>query len=114
MAMFVAWIPMVDSDERPAVDDIAGVFGDRAAQYWDGAKLLGQEVARSVGRAPDDPAWDIYLFYPPEAVWPATGALPTAPRFVTQSGGHVIVTDHGRAEIAGDNAELGAVLARRP
>ena len=125
MTMFVAWIPMLDNDERPAADEMSTTFTTRAtSQYWDGKQLLGKEVAKSLHL--DDVAWDIYLFYPPGAVWTDAG-LPPSPRVVVQGMGHVIATKgllpargdaqslppkaRDRADIVGENADLGAVLA---
>ena len=61
---------MVDGDDRPAAEDMTATFGDKAIpQFWDGELLLGKEVSRSIGIEPERAAWDIYLFYPPDAEW---------------------------------------------
>ncbi len=122
---------MLDSDEREAADAISIMFRDAAVpQFWDGNQLLGKAVARSVG-APTWVAWDIYLFYRPDAEWTDAGlpvpaaalaqagnekgggviaALGTLPARGDQSG--VPESLEGRAVMAGSHAELPALLAQ--
>jgi hypothetical protein len=123
----VVWIPMLDSDERPAADDISAMFADVAVpQFWDGEKKLGLEVSRSFGDEPDRAAWDVYLFYPPEAEWTDAG-LPRAEKAIAQSMGVVIgvkgtlppkgdqsdVPEWGKGafDVVGEQPELGALLS---
>lgn len=118
---------MLDSDERPAADQMSALFAPASVpQFWDGEKLLGLEVSRSFGiegRA----AWDIYLFYPPDAEWTDAG-LPPAEKAIAQSMSVVIgvkgtlpprgdqsrVPDwgKGRVDVVGEQTELAALLAR--
>jgi hypothetical protein len=90
----VVWIPMLDSDERPAAVEVSAMFRDAVPQFWDGAQLLGKEVARSVG-APSWVAWDVYLFYGPGAEWTDAGLPPPAAALAqagTGEGGGVVAT----------------------
>jgi hypothetical protein len=127
----VAWIPMLDSDERGAADRSSALFrGGGVAQFWDGEQLLGVEVARSLGMG-SWVAWDIYLFYGPEAQWTDAGLPPPAAALAqagSDRGGGVAAmkgtlpprgdqsvlpeTLRGRLVLAGDHAELPALLAR--
>jgi hypothetical protein len=80
---------MLDSDERPAAEAMSAMYADvPVPQFWDGEKLLGREVSRSFGTT-GRAAWDIYLFYPPDAEWTDAG-LPPAEKAIAQSGGGVI------------------------
>lgn len=94
-------------------------------QFWDGEKLLGKEVSRSLGIEPERAAWDIYLFYPPDAEWTETG-LPPPAKVIAQSGGAVVGAKgtlppkgdqtrlprwyEGRADVVGEQSELAALL----
>jgi hypothetical protein len=126
----VVWIPMLDSDERPAADEASGLFGDAGLpQFWDGEQRLGVEVARSVG-APTWVAWDVYLFYRPGAEWTDAGLPPPDAALAQASnerGGGVIAARGtlpprgdqagvperlaGRAVMAGTYAELAPLLS---
>ena len=127
----IVWIPMLDSDERPAAVRASEMFGDAGvAQFWDGTQLLGKEVARSVG-APQWVAWDIYLFYGPGAEWTDAGLPPPDAALAQASngrGGGVVAARgtlpprgdqsvlprwlEGRAVVAGSYADLPRLLAR--
>jgi hypothetical protein len=100
----IAWIPMLDSDERPAAVEASAMFrASRVPQLWDGARRLGVEVGRSVG-APGWTAWDIYLFYEPGAEWTEAG-LPRPAAWLAQAGGRV-VAGIGTLPARGDQAAL--------
>jgi hypothetical protein len=115
---------MLDSDERPAAEAMTSRFADKPIpQLWDGERLLGKEVSRSLGL--DRIAWDIYLFYPPGAEWTDAGIPPPA-KVLAQWLGGVIATKGtlppkgdqspvpkayaDRVDIVGDPAELAALL----
>jgi len=104
------------------------VFADvPVPQFWDGKKRLGLEVSRSFGIEPDRAAWDIYLFYPPEAEWTDAG-LPPAEQAISQSMSVVIgmkgtlpprgdqsrVPEWGKGyvDVVGEQSELGTLLAQ--
>ena len=100
----IAWIPMLDSDERPAAVEVSAMFrAARVPQLWDGARRLGAEVGRSVG-APGWTAWDIYLFYDPGAEWTDAG-MPPPSAWLAQAGG-VLVAGIGTLPAVGDQAAL--------
>jgi len=118
---------MLDSDDRASADEMSASFADVGVpQFWDGRKLLGWEVSRSFGMT-DHAAWDIYLFYPPEAEWTDAG-LPPAEKAIAQARGGVIgikgtlppkgdqssVPDWGEGvvDVVGDPAELADLLGQ--
>jgi hypothetical protein len=104
----VVWIPMLDGDELPAAREASAQLAARdVPQYWDGAQLLGKQVAHSVG-APDWTAWDIYLFYPPGARWTDQGPPPPAAVLAQVAG--VVVAAPGTLPAVGDPARLPEAL----
>jgi hypothetical protein len=124
--VIVAWIPMLDSDDRDAAVAMTSVYADRSIpQFWDGEQLLGLEVSRSMGIEVDRAAWDIYLFYPPGAEWTDAGMPPPA-KVIAQSMSVVIGAKgtlppkgdqsrvpewaQGRADVVGEQSELAALL----
>lgn len=126
MHQVIVWIPMLDSDERPAAARASEMFEPAGVpQLWDGAQRLGKEVGRSVGAAPWI-AWDIYLFYDEGAEWTAAG-LPRPAAVLGQAGGKVVAGIgtlpprgdqsalpewlKGRAVVVGAHADLPRLLA---
>jgi hypothetical protein len=118
---------MLETDERADADEMSASFADAGIpQFWDGKKLVGWEVSRSFGMT-DRAAWDIYLFYPPEAEWTGAG-LPPAEKAIAQARGGVIgikgslppkgdqsnVPEWGKGmvDIVGDPAELADLLSQ--
>ena len=102
------------------------MFADKPIpQFWDGQRLLGKEVSRSLGADATHASWDIYLFYPPGAEWTDAG-IPTPAKVIVQAMGVVIgakgtlpakgdqshVPDwaRGRADVVGEQPELGTLL----
>jgi hypothetical protein len=80
---------MLDDDELPDAERAADAMRDRSvAQFWDGDKKYGTEVARSLG-VTGWIAWDVYLFYPPGARW-ADDGMPKPEAVLAQAGGVVI------------------------
>ncbi len=60
---------MNSSDNYEAAQQAIKKFNDpRVKQFYDSQRLLGRTIAKSLGHC-DELAWDIYLFYPPQAVW---------------------------------------------
>jgi hypothetical protein len=117
---------MLDSDDRLAAEEMTSTYADKPIpQFWDGERLLGKEVSRSLGVAPTHASWDIYLFYPPDAEWTDAG-LPPPEKVIAQAMGVVIGAKGtlppkgdqtrvpewaaGRADVVGEQSELGALL----
>ena len=117
---------MLDSDERAAAEKMSATYADVAVpQFWDGEKLLGWEVSRSFG-INNRAAWDIYLFYPPDAEWTEAGLPPPEKALAQAQGGvigikgtlppkgdqtHVPEWGKGLVDIVGDPSELAALLS---
>lgn len=117
---------MLDSDERPAAEEMTSTYADKTIpQFWDGERLLGKEVSRSLGVDSTHASWDIYLFYPPGAEWTDAG-LPPPEKVIVQAMGVVIGAKgtlppkgdqtrvpkwaEGRADVVGEQPELGELL----
>jgi hypothetical protein len=105
MHVIVAWIPMLGGDDR-AAGEAASVQFPAAAQFWDGEKKLGAEVAHSIG-ADDWTAWDIYLFYPPGARW--DDHLPAPAAALAQVKGVVVGT---KGDVVGSQDDITGLLDR--
>jgi len=121
---------MLGGDDATAASQASERFRDRAVpQFWDGERLAGKEVSRSIGEQ-TRVAWDVYLFYRADAEWTEAGIPPPDAALAQvglRDGGGVVATPgtlpargdqsrlpsflEGRAVIVGDNAELPALLA---
>jgi hypothetical protein len=117
---------MLDSDDRDSAVEMTATFADKPVpQFWDGERLLGKEVSRSLGVDATHASWDIYLFYPPGAEWTDAG-LPPPAKVIAQAMGVVIggkgtlppkgdqselpTWAEGRADVVGEQPELGQLL----
>lgn len=117
---------MLDSDERPSAEAMTSMYADKPIpQFWDGERLLGKEVSRSLGIDPSRISWDIYLFYSPDAEWTDAG-LPPPAKVIAQTMGAVVGAKgtlppkgdqsripswaEGRADVVGEVSELGELL----
>ena len=122
----VAWIPKLAGDDLEDARAASRAFDAAGVpQYWDGKELLGDEVARALGTSAMGPAWDAYLFYPPDARWDEH--LPPPSVVLAQMAGVVVANKgalpaHGdanvlpaalrdRADVVGEQPELPALLA---
>ena len=127
MPTIVVWIPMLDADDRDAAVEMTAMFADKPIlQFWDGERLLGKEISRSLGDDSSRAAWDIYLVYAPDAEW-SDGGLPPASKVLLQAQGVVIAAKGtlpakgdqsalpawaaGRADVVGEQSELGNLLS---
>lgn len=117
---------MLDADERPSAEARTSLYADKPIpQFWDGERLLGREVSRSLGIDPSKVSWDIYLFYSPDAEWSDAG-LPPPSKVIVQAMGVVLGAKgtlppkgeqsrmprwaEGRADVVGEQSELGELL----
>jgi hypothetical protein len=117
---------MVETDDRDSAVEMTSTYADKPIpQFWDGERLLGFEVSRSLGIEVDKASWDIYLFYPPDAEWTDAG-LPPPDKVIAQAMGGVIGAKgtlppkgdqsrlpkwaEGRADVVGEQSELPALL----
>lgn len=117
---------MLESDDRASAVEMTRTYSDKPVpQFWDGERLLGMDVSRSLGIEADKASWDIYLLYPPGAEWTDAG-LPPPEKVIVQAMGVVIGGKgtlpprgdqsrtpkwaEGRADVVGEQSELGNLL----
>jgi hypothetical protein len=74
---YVVWVPMFRGAERDVPKATTELPDVRARHYWDGESQLVNGYQRTLKF--DEPAWDIFLLYSPEARW--DGELPPPPAF---------------------------------
>lgn len=108
---FVVWIPILDDDARTAAVAASEAFrGVAAPQYWDTEQRLGRGVA--LGLAIEDwVAWDIFLFYAPDAVWTDVG--PPAPAAVLAQAPDGVIAFKGTLPREGEAVQLPPALRDR-
>ena len=74
---YVTWVPMFRGREADVPKASTEVPDWRAAHFWDGGSVLTRQVRQTLGL--NEPAWDIFLLYGPEAKW--EGDQPPAPSY---------------------------------
>lgn len=113
----IVWIPMRPTDDAEALDRAAGLAAsDRVHQFFDGSKLAGRAFGRAAFPGFTSPAWDVYLFYGPDARW--VGAQPPTParrlaQFLGPDRRPTVASEldeDGRPVPLGPGARLGALL----
>lgn len=97
---------MLDADEGSEVPFASRSIGV-TPQYFDGEKRLGLALARRYGF--EQPLWDVFLFYGPDAVWTDDG--PPLPELVLAQAGGVIVATRGVLPPIADQSKLLPELA---
>lgn len=66
------FLPMLEEDAAGPAREMALTLQDsRVTQLWDQERKLGELVSRTLGLS--ETAWDVYLLYPPGAVWEGSG-----------------------------------------
>ena len=78
LRLFVIWEPILPKDGVDALDDSSEMVQDewRALQFWDPNAESGKRIKRQFDLKIVNPAWDIYLLYPPGAKWEADPPAP--------------------------------------
>lgn len=67
---YVVWVPILDSDRgAPDQETCSLVLDQRAAHFWDAEGALPGLFNRTLRLPGSDPAWDVYLVYPPGLRW---------------------------------------------
>ena len=71
LRLFVVWEPILPTDSVGALDDSAEMVKDewRALQFWDPNAESGKRVKRLFDLKIANPAWDVYMLYPPGVRW---------------------------------------------
>jgi hypothetical protein len=71
LKVFVIWEPILPKDSADAVDDAAALLKDewRAEQFWDPLAESGQRIKKLLELGIANPAWDVYMLFPPGVKW---------------------------------------------
>ena len=88
----VVWIPILDRDEGSSVPSASTNIGV-SPQFFDGEMRVGASLAKVF--ALEQPVWDSFFFYAPDAVFAEDG-LPMPALALAQEGGVVIGTPNFR------------------
>ena len=73
----IVWIPILDNDSfEAAIPSVKFLSDKRIQHYYDQNQIVGKEIANTVGWD-GHIAWDIYLFYEPDAIWTDLPPKPT-------------------------------------
>jgi hypothetical protein len=107
LAAFVVWVPQLGATRDDVGYATKLVPDPRAQHFWDPTNRVGDDLAFVV-QTPGA-AWDVYLLYGPDAVWPASGG-PKPVYWMQQLAG---VTNAPRLD-GGTFAEHAAALLKAP
>lgn len=70
LAGYVVWGPMLGDETAEHADTATGFLNDpRVGHFWTPEHTLALALSGQVGMPADEPAWDVFLLYPPEAAW---------------------------------------------
>lgn len=76
LAVLVVWQPVQTSDTAEAAAEAAQLVPDpRARHYWTVEPGLANPLGAPLGELPS-PVWDVFLIYPPGAVWDESAPAP--------------------------------------
>jgi hypothetical protein len=105
----IVWVQMLPEDREADVEALAGEMSDsRIRWFHDPKRRAGRAIAASLG-AGDEIAWDVYLFFDPDAEW--KDQPPTPAQWVHQLGGSW--ADPARHRFGDElEPELGSLLKR--
>lgn len=114
LKVFVIWEPILPKDGTEAADDSASLLKDewRAEQFWDPLAESGKLLKKLLELGIPNPAWDIYMLYPPGVKWSDVTPKPVfwMHQMTFKSGGE----DQRRYEsLRLDTAKLRAEIERR-
>jgi hypothetical protein len=78
LRLFVIWEPILPKDGVDALEDSSAMVQDewRALQFWDPNAETGKRVKKLFDLKIANPAWDVYLLYPPGVKWDAETPTP--------------------------------------
>jgi len=119
-AFAVVWVPMRPTDTEAALHAASQRFSDTPVrQFYDRNKVAARAFARAIAPRLDAPAWDVFLFYAPDAEW-GQGDPPKPKhglgQYLGPKGEHLVgdgVDTNLRPTRVGTAAELGALLWER-
>jgi hypothetical protein len=71
LRLFVVWEPILPKDGVDALDDSSAMVQDewRALQFWDPNAESGKRIKKLFDLKIVNPAWDVYMLYPPGVKW---------------------------------------------
>jgi hypothetical protein len=74
LRLFVVWEPILSKDGEDALEDASEMLQDewRAQQFWDPGAESGKRIRRLFDLKIANPAWDVYMLYPPGTKWTET------------------------------------------
>ena len=76
LRVYVVWLPVLPTDERFRVADL--LVDPRATHFWDGGRLVSDELAEGAGVPAGGLLWDAFLVFGPDAAWEGTPPEPVA------------------------------------
>ncbi len=89
LAIYAVWEPILRTDDERSSRKATTFFpDDRVRNYWTGSQEIGRAFQAPL-ELTTEPAWDVYLVYPPGVEW-EEGQPPPRPRFyMHQLGGRL-------------------------
>jgi hypothetical protein len=71
LRLFVVWEPILPKDGVDALGDSSDLVKDewRALQFWDPSAESGKRIKKLFDLKIVNPAWDVYMLYPPGVKW---------------------------------------------
>jgi len=88
LAVYAIWEPILRTDDERSARKATALFPDERVQnYWVDSQDVGKAFQEPIGLT-TEPAWDVYLVYPPGVTWSEDG--PPRPEFFQhQLGGRI-------------------------
>lgn len=103
LSVYIVWEPMLKTDDERSSRKATTLIPDpRVVHYWAPTQEVGVAFQEPIGLT-TEPAWDVYLLYPPGAPW--HGEPPPGPAFFMHQlsgrlpGGAILDGDRLHAEI---------------
>jgi len=109
LAVYAVWEPILRSDDERSSRRATTLFPDaRVKNYWAGTQDLGKAFQSPI-ELKTEPAWDVYLVYPPGTTW-NEGVPPRPELFQHQLAGRL--PDSQRLDGPALAEEVQRILAR--
>lgn len=88
LAVYVVWEPILRTDDEPSSRKATSLVPDsRVTHYWVGSLEVGKAFQAPIDLE-TEPAWDVYLVYPPGVTWESSSP-PRPELFMHQLGGRL-------------------------
>ena len=110
LVVYAVWEPILRTDDERSSRKATTLFPDkRVRNYWVGSQDVGKAFQHPLDLT-TEPAWDVYLLYPPEVKW-ESGQPPPRPAFyMHQLGGRL--PDGRGLDGPGLAAEVRSILSK--